>query len=298
MRTVYLGTSDFAASVLRDLAATEHRPLLVITRPDRERGRGRKLQSPPVAELARELAIELAQPEDLHAPELLTQVERLEPDALCICAYGALIKEPLLSDYRLLNVHPSLLPRWRGAAPIERAIMAGDTETGVSIIHPIAELDAGPVYLQRSEPIDPSDSYGTLAARLMMLSGSLLIEALEGDHAPIEQADDGVTYAEKITAVDRDLTTERTAVELERTVRALTPHIGARYRLPDGSFLGIQEAVVSGDLVGKTGLGQANGRLFLGCGEGPALELLTVQPAGGRAMPAVEYLRGHEVPSF
>ena len=131
MRNVYLGTTDFAAVVLRALAESDHRPQLVITRPDAKRGRGQKLAPPPVAVLARELGIEVIQPEQLHAPEVLRQIADARPEVLTTCAFGVLIKEPLLSDYEMINVHPSLLPRWRGAAPIERAIMAGDAETGV-----------------------------------------------------------------------------------------------------------------------------------------------------------------------
>ncbi len=143
MRTVYLGTSSFAATVLERLADSAHRPQLVVTRPDAPRGRGRKLAPPPVAVTARELGIDLIQPERLHDDDVLERIAAAEPDAVAVCAYGALIREPLLSAYEMLNVHPSLLPRWRGAAPIERAIMAGDEETGVSIIGVIAELDAG-----------------------------------------------------------------------------------------------------------------------------------------------------------
>ena len=134
MRTVYLGTSGFAASVLERLAHTEHRPALVVTRPDRPAGRGRKLTAPPVADTARGLGIDLDQPADVNAAEARARIARAEPDVVVVCAFGALLKEPLLSELELLNVHPSLLPRWRGAAPIERAIMAGDERTGVSIM--------------------------------------------------------------------------------------------------------------------------------------------------------------------
>src|SRR4051812_44490666 len=133
MRTVYLGTSEFAAVVLQRLAESEHRPALVVTRPDAKGGRGQRVGPPPVASRARELDIPVIQPADLHAPEVLNTISEVEPDVLVVCAYGVLIKEPLLS-YEILNVHPSLLPRWRGAAPIERAIMAGDAESGVAIM--------------------------------------------------------------------------------------------------------------------------------------------------------------------
>ncbi len=149
MRTVYLGTSPFAAAVLERLAATAHSPALVITRPDRPKGRGRALRSTAVADAARALGLELIAPEQLHAPEVLARIAAAEPEALVLCAFGVLVSEPLLSEYEIFNVHPSLLPRWRGAAPIERAIMAGDAETGVSIMRLTEGLDSGPGLLAR-----------------------------------------------------------------------------------------------------------------------------------------------------
>ena len=151
---------------------------------------------------------------------------------MAICAYGALIREPLLSEHEMLNVHPSLLPRWRGAAPIERAIEAGDEETGVTIMRPTAELDAGPIALQRAEAIRPDDDYGSLSERLATLGGELLVEALDLQPAFREQPDTGVTYAEKIGPEDRLLDPELTPDMLERRVRALHPHIGAYVELP------------------------------------------------------------------
>ena len=159
-----------------------------------------------------------------------------------MCAFGALIKEPLLSRYPILNVHPSLLPRWRGAAPIERAILAGDAETGVSIIRLTEGLDSGPVGLQRRVRIEPDDDYGTLAERLEPLGGALLVRALTERPPFAEQDESRATYAEKITAEDRMLDPDRPATELARTVRALTPHIGAHIALDDGDLLGVSSA--------------------------------------------------------
>ena len=232
MRTVYLGTSPFAAAVLERLAAGPHRPRLVVTRPDRPKGRGRTLQPPAVAVAARALGLELIQPEQLHAPEALERIAAAEPDALVLCAYGVLVGEPLLSRWEIFNVHPSLLPRWRGAAPVERAIMAGDAETGVSIMRLGEGLDSGPVCLRGAEPIRPDDDYGTLSARLQELAGDLLVRALDERPPWVEQDEAGVTYARKIEAADRTLDPTRTPAEVERTVRALRPHIGARLPLP------------------------------------------------------------------
>jgi methionyl-tRNA formyltransferase len=295
MRTVYLGTSEFAVEVLERLAGTPHRPVLVVTRPDRPRGRGRKVQSPPVAERAALLGVQTIQPADLNSEEARAAIAAAEPDAVVICAYGALVKEPLLSAHDMLNVHPSLLPRWRGAAPIERAIEAGDEETGVTIMRPTAELDAGPICLQRAEPIQPDDDYGSLSQRLAALGGELLIEALDTKPAFREQPDQGVTYAERIDPAERLLDPSRPADQLERRVRALTPHIGA-YVEHGGDRLGVHRAALAAgvDDVEPGALEERDSKLLYGASPG-ALELLEVQTAGKRPMDAEAWLRGNRV---
>ncbi len=303
MRTVFLGTSEFAATVLERLAGDPyrpgaHNPALVLTRPDRPAGRGRKLTPPPVAERARARGLPVAQPESVNDPATHELIASAKPEVLIVCAYGALVKEPLLSEYELLNVHPSLLPRWRGAAPIERSIMAGDSDTGVSIMRLTAGLDSGPVCLAASESIRPDDTYGSLAPRLERIGGDLLVRALDTlDHGEAldftEQNEGLVTYAEKIAAPDRLLDPARSAPELERLVRALSPHIGARVALPDGTMLGIGQATLAPpDTPPGEGVYEHDGRLLLACSPG-TLELLAVQPPGKRMMEAGAYLRGH-----
>jgi methionyl-tRNA formyltransferase len=318
LSTVFLGTTDFAAAILQRLAERpEHRPSLVLSRPDRPRGRGRRLASPPVAERARALGLALAQPDSVNDEATAARIAALQPRAVVVCAFGALIREPLLSAHTLLNVHPSLLPRWRGAAPVERAIMAGDERTGVSIMRLTAGLDSGPVCAGGSEPIASDDSYGSLAERLQALGGELLLRALDELVAGrelqfVEQDERGVTYAEKIEPSDRLLDPRRPAAELERVVRALHPHIGARAELPGGEMLGVRKAAVvpqeaateraaqespAGSLPEPLapaghGLVEREGRLLLACADG-VLEVLEVQPPGGRPMDAAAYLRGH-----
>jgi len=269
--------------------------VLVVTRPDRPRGRGRKLASPPVAEAGRELGIAVEQPASVNDDATLRTIQAAEPDAVCVCAFGALITEPLLSRFEMLNVHPSLLPRWRGAAPVERAIMAGDQQTGVSIMRLAAGLDSGPVCAQASEPIGAEDTYGTLAARLEELGADLLVRTLDATPPCVEQEEAGVTYAAKIEPTDRELDPSRSAVELERVVRALTPHIGAYVVLEDSTRLGVSAARVLVDDRPPTPpagvVSLAGPRPVLGCAEG-ALELLVVQPPGRRPMPGEDYLRG------
>jgi methionyl-tRNA formyltransferase len=292
VRTVFLGTSEFAAAVLRRLASSEHRPALVLTRPDRPSGRGRRLAAPPVADAARELGIELHQPESVNGEGARALIARHRPDAVCVCAFGALIKEPLLSEHEMINVHPSLLPRWRGAAPIERAIMAGDTATGVSIMRLTAGLDSGPVCRQVEEPIHADDTYGTLAERLQRTGAELLVSALDTSPPCTEQDDSLASYAEKITAEDRALDPARTAAELARVVRALTPHIGAKLALEDGTVLGIGDARATGASDPRPGVVSFEGHVpVLGCGAG-SLELLAIRPPGRRMMGGAEYLRG------
>lgn len=286
MRTVYLGTSEFAVDVLKRLARSDHRPALVVTRPDRPSGRGRRPSAPPVAKAARGLAFDLDQPESVNSEQARERIAAAEPEAVLVCAFGALIDEPLLSAYDMLNVHPSLLPRWRGAAPVERAIEAGDLVTGVSIMRPTADLDAGPVYLAAEEPIAPEDSYGSLAPRLARLGGELLVEVLDTNAQPRPQADEGVTYAEKVSPEDRLLDPSRPALELERRVRALHPHVGAYLDLGEGERLRVLRARAWEGRGG--GLVERDGRLFAG-----ELELLEVQPSGGRPMDAAAWLRGH-----
>jgi methionyl-tRNA formyltransferase len=213
MRTVFLGTSEFAAALLTRLVGERgqpdsYAPTLVLTRPDRPAGRGRKLASPPVAETARALGLGLVQPESVNEPAVRELIADLAPDVLVVCAFGALVKEPLLSDYEMLNVHPSLLPRWRGAAPIERAIMSGDERTGVSIMRLTAGLDSGPVCLSASESIHADDTFGSLSCRLERAGGDLLLSALgaldRGEAlAFAEQDEHRVTYAEKIGPAPR-----------------------------------------------------------------------------------------------
>jgi methionyl-tRNA formyltransferase len=301
VRPVYLGTSAFAATVLRAIAGSPHRPALVVTPPDRRRGRGRRLAPPPAAEAAAELGLDLLQAEDVNAPDAVARIEEAGPDVGVVCAFGQIIREPLLSRPPMLNVHPSLLPRWRGAAPIERAIMAGDAETGVSVMRLTEGLDSGPVALQERVAIGPSDDHGALEERLADLGGALMVQALgllgAGELELSEQDDSLATYAEKIEASDRRLDPARPAVELERVVRALSPHIGAFLELAGGDRLGVRAASASPDELEANTLAAREGRLLLGTPAG-SLELAQVQPPGGRAMPADAYLRGHGVPAL
>ena len=285
MNVAFFGTSEFAADVLRQLvsrgaiAITE-----VVSQPDRPSGRGRGLAPPPVAAAARELGLPVRQPE--RASE-----EPPDADAGLVVAFGQLIRPPLLGAYPLANLHPSALPRWRGAAPVERAIMAGDEETAVAVIDVAPELDAGDIILEERFQIGPADDAGAVRATALRLGVPLLERALLEQPRPRPQVADGVTYAHRITAEDRRLDWSQPAPVLDRVVRALSPHIGARAAIDERECLIWRaEPVPDGPPRGHVGDG-----LLIGCGEG-ALRVLELQPSGKGRMAAADYLRGLRTP--
>ena len=303
MKTAYLGTTEFAATVLRRLADSPHRPVLVVTPPDSRQGRGRRLSPPPAAKAARELGLALHQTADVNSPESVEAIRAAGPEAIAVCAFGQLIKEPLLSEWTMLNVHPSLVPRWRGAAPIERALMAGDRKTGVTIMRLTGGLDSGPIALAEEVEIYGDDDYASLSARLAEVAGELVVRALDalagGELEFTEQDDAETTYAEKISPDERRLDPALPAMELERRVRALTPHIGAYLELADGSRLGVRSAeagsVYGPGISDPPGTLDCEGSLVLVCGDG-ILRLDVVQPPGRKPMSAADFLRGHHPP--
>ncbi|MGD9737413.1 MAG: methionyl-tRNA formyltransferase [Solirubrobacterales bacterium] len=301
MRTAYLGTSDFAATVLRRLAASPHRPALVVTPPDRRQGRGRRVAPPPAALAAAELGLELLQAENVNEEPARERIAAAAPEAVAVCAFGQLIREPLLSAYEMLNVHPSLLPRWRGAAPIERAIMAGDERTGVCVMRLTEGLDSGPVGLCEEVEIGAEEDFASLSARLGELGGALLVRAFDlaerGELSFAEQPVEGVTYAEKIDPAERRLDPGRSAIELERTVRALAAHVGVYLETQGGERLGVKRAQAVEIDLAPGEVEATDGSLLVGCDRG-ALRLLEVQPPGARPMATADYLRGHTPPRW
>ena len=261
-RIAVAATAPFGADVLERLAAA-HDVAALVTRPDRPKGRGRRPGPPPAKEAAERLGIPVLQPERLDASL------ELPAETIVVAAYGALIPDVLLDGALWLNVHPSLLPRWRGAAPVERALMAGDEETGVTIHRTTAELDAGPVAAQRGFPIGPDDDAGAVYARAAEVAAELLDDVLAGDPTFVPQPDQGATYAEKLTAADRQLDWSRPPRELLNRIRALSPHVGARGELR-GRPITVWKARLDG------------GRLVP----------VEVQPDGRRRMSYDEFLRG------
>jgi methionyl-tRNA formyltransferase len=259
VRLAVAATAPLGAAVLEGLAAT-HEIEVLVTRPDRPQGRGRKLGAPPAKVVAERLGIPVEQPEKLASFPGTAPV--------VVAAYGAWIPAELLDERLWLNVHPSLLPRWRGAAPVERALMAGDAETGVTIHRTTAELDAGPIAAQRAFAIGPDDDAGVVYERAAAVAVELLGEVLpEPSFTP--QSEDGATYAEKIGPADRELDWSRPAAELHNRIRALSPHIGARGEVEGRPVIVWRSRVVDG-----------------------GLEILEVQPEGKRRMTLEEFRRG------
>jgi methionyl-tRNA formyltransferase len=260
-------TGDFGAGIVAGLAARRDLELL-LTKPDKPQGRGRKKQAPPAKEVALHHELRVEQPERLTDFPGTARV-------VIVADYGVLIPEKLLADRLWLNVHPSLLPRWRGPAPIERAIMAGDRETGVTIHRTTPRLDAGPVAAQRRFPIGPEDDAGVVFERATRIALELLDEVF-AEPTFVAQPEAGATYAEKIAAADRELDWSRPPEENLNRIRALSPHIGAR-GLVQGRRL----------IVWKARLARPEAVLVEG-----GIEPLEVQREGGRRMTAEEYLRG------
>jgi methionyl-tRNA formyltransferase len=264
-------SAPLGADVLERLAQ-QHEVAFLLTRPDRPRGRGRKVGAPAAKEAAVWLGIVVRQPERLDESVYVGGV-----DAMIVAAYGALIPESLLEQTLWLNVHPSLLPRWRGAGPVERAIMAGDNETGVTIHRTTPELDAGPIAAQRAFPIGFDDDAGAVYAKAGAIAAELLAEVLSGPPEFRPQPEEGgATYAERLGPADRELDWNRSPTELLNRIRALSPHIGAK-GLVDGRML----------IVWRAAPAEPGAALMAG-----GLELLEVQPEGRRRMSGEEYLRG------
>lgn len=301
LRLVFAGTPDFALPALRVLLAESHRVLAVYTQPDRPAGRGRKLKPSPVKEAALAAGIEVREPEDLRDPQVTAALAALAPDLMVVVAYGLILPPQVLAIPRFgcWNVHASLLPRWRGAAPVARAIEAGDEETGVCLMQMDEGLDTGPVLACRREPIRPTDTAATLQARLADIGAQLLAEQLARLAsgvlpAPRPQPTKGVCYARKLRKEEALLDPREPAERLARRVRAFQPWPVAEIDLA-GERVRVFEAVAlpSGPESSAPGTILAASRegIDLACGSG-VLRILRLQRPGGRVLAAAEYLHG------
>jgi len=300
-RIAFAGTPDFAVPTLRAVVATGARVPLVLTQPDRPAGRGRRLTASPIKGVALELGLPLAQPATLRGPVEPPPGER--PDLMVVIAYGLLLPRQWLDWPRLgcINLHASLLPRWRGAAPIQRAVLAGDTETGISVMQMDSGLDTGPVHLARAIPIGARETAGELHDRLAVLAAQALVEALpavlRGASYPKPQREPLATLAPKIAKGEAALDWREPAVQLERRVRAFDPWPVTEARLSDGRRLRVFEVeVVAGLPAAPPGTIVAAGRAGIDVATGDGvLRLRRIQPPSGRAMHAEAYLAAHSL---
>jgi methionyl-tRNA formyltransferase len=303
LRVAFAGTPEFAVPALRALAGSGHQLVGVLTRPDRPAGRGRELKSSPVKQLALELALPLAQPARLDREAERASLGQWASDVLVVVAYGLILSPAVLALPRLgcLNIHASLLPRWRGAAPIQRAILAGDRHTGVTIMQMDAGLDTGAVLEQRGITIDAHSSAGQLQASLAQLGAALLLDTLEALEAgrvqPRSQPEQGVTYAAKISKAEALIDWRCSAEQIERQVRAFNPWPVAETRW-QGRQLRIWEATAAPEDPSAIGSsapaalrGLRRGQLLVQCGSG-VLAISRLQSAGRRIMSASEFAAG------
>jgi methionyl-tRNA formyltransferase len=298
-RIVFFGTPDYAAPSLQALVMT-HDVVLAVTAPDKPRGRGRAPEPSFIKRQATAMRIDTIAPEDVNAMDVVDRIRAAEPDVLAVISYGYLLKTSVLESAHLgaVNAHGSLLPRWRGAAPIQRAIMAGDIETGVTMIKLVRRMDAGPMLARQAVPIEPYDSYGTLSGSLAILSARMfpgtLAELEDLEEKP--QDESLATFAPKIDKEELRLDWSMDAAALARRVRALSPSPGAFTTLPDGKRLRILDAeAADGPAAASPGALRREGEDLFIAAAGGWLRLLTVQLEGKKPMGAAEFLRGHKI---
>lgn len=303
LRLLFLGTPDFAVPSLARLLQSEHRVVGVVSQPDRPRGRGQHVQPPPVKVLAQAHDLLVWQPLRLKDPDLIDALRAVKPDAAVVAAYGRIIPDVLLDLPRLgmINVHASLLPRWRGASPIQRAVMAGDRETGITIMRVVSELDAGPMLAKATRPIGPDETAADVERDLAEIGAALLppvLGALESGTTREEPQDVAlVTFAPRLEKGDGAVDWTLTAPELHNRVRGLHPWplafswLGAaRITILRTRAEAARHTVTEGTIVEARG-----DRIVVAAGAGTSLALLEVRPEGRRAMTAREFLSGHRV---
>jgi methionyl-tRNA formyltransferase len=294
-KIVFMGSPDFSLSTLQ--ALHENYPVVgVVTQPDRVAGRGRELKPPPVKTLALELGIPFIQPEKLREPEAMEQLRSWAPDAIVVAAFGQILKQEVLDlpEFGCINVHASLLPRWRGAAPINAAILRGDEETGITVMKMDAGLDTGPILSQSAVRIEPEETAGSLFEKLSTLGADLLLESLPkyfaGEIEPRPQPEEGATYAPMLKKEDGLLDFSLPAKELERKVRAFNPWPGTYFKW-DGNLLKVHRASIGMGKMREGKRGVYLGLPAVGTSEN-LLVLGEVQPAGKKPMPGKAFLAG------
>lgn len=291
MRVILMGTPDFSVPVLQALVDAGHEVVAVYCQPPRPAGRGKKDRPSPVQLRAEALGLVVRCPASLKIPDAQAEFADFDADIAVVVAYGLILPQPILDAPRhgCLNIHASLLPRWRGAAPIHRAIMAGDAQTGVCIMQMEAGLDTGPVLLREATDIAPDETTGALHDRLSVMGAALVVQALAqlSDLTPQVQPDEGVTYAAKIDKAEARVDWTQSAVVVDRLIRGLSPFPGAWCEISGERIKLLGSRVVPED--GQPG--QVLGGFIIACGDG-AVEITHAQRSGKKAMPAEEVLKG------
>jgi methionyl-tRNA formyltransferase len=299
LRLAFMGSPAFSLPALRALIAAGHEIACVYSQPPRPAGRGKQARPTPVAAFAAANGLALRTPKSLRSAEAQTEFAALDLDAAIVVAYGLILPRPILEAPRLgaFNLHASLLPRWRGAAPIQRAIMAGDRVTGVQVMRMEEGLDTGPVLASAETPIEAGDTAETLHDRLAALGAPLMVETLakieSGQAVETPQAADGVTYANKITPAETHIDWTRPAREVDCMIRGLSPAPGAWFELGGVRLKALQSRLEQGAGAPGEALDDA---LLIACGEG-AVRLLRVQREGRAALDSGAFLRGQPVPA-
>jgi methionyl-tRNA formyltransferase len=298
MRIVFAGTPAFAASALQALIGAGHEIALALTRPDRPAGRGLRLAASEVKQVAEQARLPLLQPQTLKDAQLQSRLHAAGAQAMVVAAYGLILPRAVLELFPAgcINIHASLLPRWRGAAPIQRAILAGDSETGISIMRMEEGLDSGPVYLMRPIPIAAEDTAGTVHDKLAALGARCIVEAFpaiaDGTLEGVPQSEAGATYAHKIAKDEALIDWRREAVEVDRQVRAFNPFPGAYSTLHGGPLKIWRATVVPGSPAPPGTILRADAQgIVVSCGNG-ALRATELQRAGGKRLAATAFLRG------
>lgn len=297
MKIVFAGTPDFAALSLNALLAAGHDIALVLTQPDRPSGRGMVLRSSPVKIAAEASGIDVFQPLTLKDPATQERIRAVQADAMIVAAYGLILPQAVLDMPRFgcINIHASLLPRWRGAAPIQRAIEAGDTESGVCIMQMEAGLDTGPVLLSGRVPIAADETAGTLHDKLADMGARLIVETLA--KLPIDavvQPEIGVTYAAKIEKAEAQIDWRRPAREIERQIRAFNPFPGAAGTLDGAAIKVWRSELVAAAAPPGTVVSVERSGIVVACGDG-GLCLTELQKAGGKRLPVAQFLAGNPI---
>ncbi len=300
MRIIFAGTPVFAARALEALRKAGFDIILTLTQPDRPAGRGMKLQASPVKLLAQQLDIPLLQPETLKTPDIQAQLKAFKPDVMIVAAYGLLLPEAVLHLPRhgCINIHASLLPRWRGAAPIQRALLEGDTETGITIMQMDQGLDTGSIVLKQAFPIESHDTAATLHDKLADLGGECIVEALtlldQGRLTSTPQNDVNACYAAKIRKNEAEIDWTGDAAQIDRIIRTFDPHPGA-FTCLNGNTIKLWQASIinhgSPQQAGEIIAADSDG-IVVACGRN-ALSIHTLQKAGGKKLTAAQFLSGH-----